>query len=76
MVLYRHKGFQTSLQADPYERGIEGRPFQNFRKHNVQEKVNQELKRKQFKPYGKNRQICRKRRLRKMMEPAHFGNNP
>ena len=50
MILYRHKGFQTSLQADPYERGIEGRPFQNFRKHNIQVKVNQELKRKQFKP--------------------------
>ena len=35
MILYKHKRYQIS-KTDPYGRGIEGRPFLNFRIHNDQ----------------------------------------
>ena len=76
MVLYKHKEQVNIHRPIPMEEGSKDGLSKNFRRHSKKVKENKELKRKQFRTNRKNRQICRKRRLRKMMEPAHYGNNP
>ena len=76
MVLYKHKEQTNIKRPTPMIEGSKDGLSKTSEDIIFKNKVNKELKRKQFKTNRKSRQICRKRRLRKMMEPAHYGNNP